>query len=1168
MQFRIRTDPFNLITNVWATPFLKKAAVGLQPEDFPPVLDRMQDVEPLMNDYLDELDSYLKDRNSKPPSLYTHLFKVFYKEIIANTVVKLASLFTIAAKPFVIGKKYQGGNVMNYYSRDVDRVYTGLAIVYNALYPVIFIITNLVFLSFLVGLATVFAGVGYLVLLALIIGISFKTQYYMSKQNIMIDARINILRDMLNNIKNIKLSNIESYFHTQLQDNINEDMGYLYMAYLYGRITTALINAFSIILSSVSFVIFSVLGNTISPAIIFPAYLYLDAISSQVDSLRRVLASLLNVYEGYNLISDFLQAEEFKPIVGQPNNHANAIELDNVTWKWFDTEYTKKMHDWRMKQLRLIKKANQEPDIQENMDTFALKNLSLQVRKGQLIGIVGKVGAGKSTLFAGLTNALDSMRGETLINGSIVYAPQEPWLMMHTIEANITFGKSLDSERLLKVVTACGLVHDLNSFKDGLQTKIGENGINLSGGQKARISLARCLYADADIYLLDDPLAALDSYVGRFVFENVIMNLLAEKTVLLATHQLQYMHKVDQVMVFEEGELVEYGKFSQLLNSDGLFAKMMTDYTMEDVDETKVLELANEKLKVLEPGKPHEIIKQEKKHVGNIKLGLYKKIFAGMNSLWWYAGIATGFILNFVLEFLGLIILTLWSTDPNNSITYIKLLCAAAIMLTSILHAPMYFFDETPIGRILNRFSNDMNVLNFQLFYSCFTSIQLILSFIGKSIIVCFASPFLIFLLLVSYSLIWLVRGIFDRASLEIKRWNSLNLSAVNVLLSESFSSVPTANLFKANEYFKEKFQSRIDAYVSANYMLFCNIYWYSFRVSMLNSIISIGIIVAAMLAPNHTLSFSAIVALALTQSDSCTSTLYILIATLASNKNQMNAFERVLEYCDDIDQEPSFDFPSDKNNWIAYGRVEIKGLTVAYHSKPDLNVIKNLSLSIEPGMKVGVVGRTGSGKSTFASAFFRLVEFKGSILIDGKDLKTVGLSSLRQNIYIISQEANLFPGTIRYNICLNSSFSDEAIWDKLEMVGLKEYVSELPDRLDFKIESKGKNLSLGQGQLLCLARALARKPKLLILDEASSSIDSESDRKLQRVIKDHLPETTVLSIAHRLYSIADYDKIIVLDAGEMVEYDTPFQLLQNPGSVFSKLVEATGYSTGEQIRI
>ncbi|KAJ3254588.1 Multidrug resistance-associated protein 1 [Boothiomyces macroporosus] len=886
---------------------------------------------------------------------------------------------------------------------------------------------------------------------------------------------------------------------------------------------------------------------------------------------------MLEFKEAITILSDYLSSEEKAPLVQREYREDVAVKTIDAKWKWFDADYVKKMHERKMNALRHGKRQKVDSsDLAENKDTFALGSVNIEVKKGSLVGIVGAAGSGKSTLFNGLVNELAAESGE------------QPWIMMSTIESNIAFGRPSDKKRLVECIQACGLAKDLNEFEHGMYTNVGESGINLSGGQKARVSLARCLYADADIYLLDDPLAALDAYVGKHVFEQVIKKELRDKTVLLATHQLQYMQQTDQIIVLENGGVAESGTFAELMsNPDGIFSRMMSGYHYdEEASESAATVAANDALRVVEAPKTKaaDIVKKEKKHEGKIRLEVYKTLFTV---------VVMGYLLNFALEFAGLVILTAWASDTSNSSSqsmfYIELLSASAIgrvfvnyilsvvwfngglansrfyfqqMAASVLRSPLYFFEENPIGRILNRFSRDLSDLNTLMYADLYFLTTYGLSVVGKSVLICVSNKIVIVILVAVLITISLMQKKFDRANLECTRLYKLSESPQTSLIAEALSGSLAINLLQCDSFFKEMFYKYCDNYISMFNMYDTNINFFELRVNLLNGLVTSAIVLLSIVFNEHNTAFSALVGLALSQSDSTSKDLTMFLNYITFNKGNMNSLERIVEYSFEIDQEAADSTPDDEKItvWPSNGSVEIKNLDIAYHSKPEVNVIKNLNVSIQSGERVGVVGRTGSGKSTIASAFFRLVEAKaGAILIDGVDISTVGLSKLRHGIQMISQEANLFTGSVRFNLTLDADIPDEELWLALDKAGLKDYISQLPERLDYQLLANGSNLSVGQGQLLCLARAIAHKPKVLILDEASSSVDGEADRMIQKVLKDELNGSTVISIAHRLNTVADFDKIMVLEKGVLVEFDSPHALLENPDSLFSNLVEATG---------
>ncbi|KAJ3255369.1 hypothetical protein HK103_006288 [Boothiomyces macroporosus] len=1105
--------------------------------------------------------------------------------------------------------KYNMGNIMNLAGRDSSRLLGGLKIIQDGFFPIFLILVNFAFVYTLLGVTAVYAALFYFLMIVPMIFLILTNTKFTTSKNILSDSRGNLLREILKNIKNIKFCNIESYFSKSVFDNIAKDVKIGKKIYKVSRLQMTFTKTISTFLTGLTFILYSVLGNTVSPAIIFPTYMYLDEICNQFDTLQKLSGSLLNTYESYQIMKDFLLAEE-RTATSQSSGDADvALELQNVTWKWRDSKYVKMVHDRKLKQMRYISKVKLEKmEYTEDANTFELQNLNVTIKKGSLVGIVGAVGAGKSTLFSGLVDELRNMSGKATINGEIAYFTQEPWIMSDDIKTNITFGREVDFARLEQVVKACGMVKDLNAMKDGVYTKLGESGINLSGGQKARVALARCLYSDADIFLLDDPLAALDAYVGRQVFEHAIKRDLSGKTVLLATHQLQYMQQVDHIIVLDQGKVAESGSYEDLMGKNGVFSSLMAQFHTEDdasaastVRETAELDAPLDK----KPENVAEFVKKEKKETGNIPWSLYSKLFNGINTRVWFPVFGVLFVLNFAVDFLGLLVITWWADDNTRNAYYERLLLTTTIgrsvvfceypltldllnivwflsgldnykfyfvqTFDSVVQAPLYFHEETPIGRILTRFGMDLTALDHGVFGDIYACISTFLSFLGKSVFICLASPLLIVLLLFTYSITIYIRKVYDAANLEFQRFFSLYFSTGDSINAETLSGLTTIGNFpSATKMFEERYYKFFDKMGGWIALLRFNTLWFRFRVNMLNSLITISVIVSALVFNQHSTYFSALVGLGLLQADSCTAELLILIYWLANWKSNMNSFQRVIEYIKETPKEAAMQLDSDPKDktWPSRGVVEINRLCMAYHSKPERNVISDLCISIKAGEKIGVVGRTGSGKSTLALAFFRILEPKsGSIVVDGRDITQLGLKTLRRSIDIIAQEANIFSGTIRYNLTLDCAFSDEELWRALELVGMKEYVSQLPERLEHEVIGSGSNLSSGQGQLLCLARVLIRQPKLLILDEASSSIDGEADKLLQTVLRKTLKDATIISIAHRLNTIADFDRVLVLDQGDMKEFDSPHVLLQDPSSAFSKLAESSGAANAAAIR-
>ncbi|KAJ3251786.1 ATP-binding cassette sub- C member 8 [Boothiomyces macroporosus] len=508
--------------------------------------------------------------------------------------------------------KYQTGNLLNIYGSDSAKIYQGLTAFNSCIFPIIQVVTNILFLQSLIGLTTVYTCIAYILAFIPVVMMQIRIQQLATKSDMLVDTKINHLRDIFKSIKNIKLSNVENYFFDIVKANIDQDMDVARIIYLLNRVSFTVTTGLSTLLSCLTFVIYSILGSTLNPAVIFPAYMYLDQISSQLVTLKEIFEVAMVVYEGYNIVTKFMSASE-KRDTNDNTGSRLAIELVGTTWKWFDPVYIKEAHDLEMKKIRYIGKYRKQTlERKANENTFQLKDVNLDIEKGKTIGVVGTVGAGKSTLLSGIARELDYNSGKMHIDGTIAYFTQQPWLMMDTIESNITFGQELDQQKLDHIIEICGLKMDIDGLDNGIHTLVGESGVNLSGGQKARVSLARCIYSDSDIYLLDDPLASIDARVGRQVFEAAIKNELKGKTVLFSTHQLQYMNQMDEIIVIDKGRLVERGTFEELNQIDsGYFKKMIENFHFDEELENDTKETVIETQSKQVSKKTEDIIRKE-----------------------------------------------------------------------------------------------------------------------------------------------------------------------------------------------------------------------------------------------------------------------------------------------------------------------------------------------------------------------------------------------------------------------------------------------------------------------------------------------------------------------------------------------------------------------------
>ncbi|KAI8896818.1 P-loop containing nucleoside triphosphate hydrolase protein [Globomyces pollinis-pini] len=1110
---------------------------------------------------------------------------------------------------------FSEGKIMNMVNQDINNILFAPQMFSMAWTVPLQLIMSLILLGGLIG-ASLWSSIAALVVIGGIsMGVGPKIGHAFNGWFMGADDRIGTIREMLYGIKVIKYQAMEDFFRKKIAEKRLVQVLSLREVALFLGFVQGLGMVSPVILTVVTFTVYS-LGTPLTSSVVFPSLTYFNALVNPLMILGMLMGELPTTIKSIQRVSEFLLAEEGSSTDDSPATEMDskvAVQLENVTWRWEESkaegEEDKKdqekesadQKDEKEKEGKASDKENEaDEEPNQEVDAFHLRDLTLSVDKGTLVGICGSIGSGKSTFFSGLIGDCRKVNGISTIFGKIAFCSQQPWILTGTVEKNITFNLPKDDKKLQRVIEVCGLASDLAMFSDGVNTKIGESGVNLSGGQKARISLARALYFDADIYLLDDPIAALDAQVGREVFSNAIQSYLADKTVFLITHQLHYMQQVERVLVFADGKIVEDGSFTELNGKEGgLLQEMLSKYRFDDeVEEVKEKSKkeSDEDLDNDEEGV--DIIEAEEKAEGSVKLHVYKRYLNAIGSIW----IQLPIYITCTLTLLGMVGAPLWlarwtgDLDESKNTFYlwgyaiigsfyaasqiIFLMCAifASIRASNFFHdnaingllrAPLQFFEANPIGRIINRLSNDVQSLDLGLVSVVMSFLLSAFSVFTSVVMIVQANYYFILLFVALLAIFYSIFQLYQPGNRDIKRINSIMKSPLDSHVSETLAGVSTVRAFKSETSFIEKERILMDESQAPNYIYFSLQIWLQYRLSILSSLVTFSIVLFASISNDRTAAFSATIGLALTYSSLLSFNLSQFLLSLGNGEAEMNSVERLDYYGTKLPVEAPLECESDpaEDVWPTEGAIEIKNLELAYPSRPDYSVIKNLSLKINAGEKIGVVGRTGSGKSTLVTALFRIMEAKsGSILIDNLDISKIGLFTLRTRMQIIPQDPILFKGTIRSNLDYSSRFSDAQLWEALEYSGLKEFVKGLTGQLESAIEANGENLSVGQRQLICLSRSILLKPKVLIMDEATASVDGESDTLIQNAINEHFGGSTIISIAHRLNTIAEFDRILVLDDGNLAEFDTPFNLLSIPTSIFSELANASGPANAEVI--
>ncbi|XP_045761292.1 uncharacterized protein LOC123864713 [Maniola jurtina] len=851
-------------------------------------------------------------------------------------------------------------------------------------------------------------------------------------------------------------------------------------------------------------------------------------------------------------------------------------------------------------------------------DEMTLKNITVNIRKGKLCAIVGSVGSGKSSFLQVLLRELPISSGHLNVKGSMSYACQDSWLFPATVRENILFGLPYEVERYKEVCRACSLAPDFKQFPYGDLSLVGERGVSLSGGQRARINLARAVYREADIYLLDDPLSAVDANVGRQLFERCIQKYLSGRTRILVTHQVHFLKSADFIVVLKEGSIKNMGSYEDLVKSEAEFSSLVSE-VKESTEEGKTekdnnrpkLEHTISKVSVRSNENPKEekeqIMAAEERAKGNLKWEVIRHYLASVNSwlvvflavfavlvtqfgatfsdywlsywtnqvddyelslppgvtpdtslgtqmgplttgqyLWIYGGAVLFIIIMTNVRIAGFVMMTMRASQNLHD-----------VMFKNLIAAVMRFFDTNPSGRVLNRFSKDMGAMDEMLPRSILESIQMYLFVASVLVLNALALPYTLIptaILLVIF--VFLLKWYLNAAQ-AVKRLESTTKSPVFSMINSTIAGLSTVRSSNSQFRLLRMFDDAQDINTSAFYTFLGGSSCFGLYMDLL-CLIYLGIILAIFLLIDFEDAVAVgSVGLAVSQSMALTMMLQMAARVTAELLAQMTSVERVLEYSllpAEENMETAKILPPE--NWPSDGQVQFENVSLRY-AEEDPPVLKNLTFTIKSGWKVGIVGRTGAGKSSLISALFRLSSIQGSIKIDGVDTNDIPKKELRSKISIIPQEPVLFSATLRYNLDPFFLYSDDEIWRALEQVELKDAVTSL----DFNVSEGGTNFSVGQRQLVCLARAVLRSNKILVMDEATANVDPQTDALIQTTIRRQFASCTVLTIAHRLNTIMDSDRILVMDNGEVAEFDHPHILLSNPKSLLNFMVRETGTS-------
>uniref|UniRef100_A0A2N9GFL3 ABC-type xenobiotic transporter n=1 Tax=Fagus sylvatica TaxID=28930 RepID=A0A2N9GFL3_FAGSY len=917
------------------------------------------------------------------------------------------------------------------------------------------------------------------------------------------DERLRSTSEILNNMKIIKLQSWEEKFKNLIESLRENEFKWLAETQ-FGKAQGTLLYWMSpTIISSVVFLGCVFFGSApLNASTIFTVLASLRSMGEPVRMIPEALSSLIQVKVSFDrlnafLLDDELKNDELRRIPFQKSDKSVKIQAGNFSW---------------------------DPEI----IIPTLREVNLEIRWGQKVAICGPVGAGKSSLLYAVLGEIPKISGTVNVYGSIAYVSQTSWIQSGTIRDNILYRKPMDKTRYEKAIKASALDKDINNFSHGDLTEIGQRGLNMSGGQKQRIQLARAVYNDADIYLLDDPFSAVDAHTAAFLFNDCVMAALEKKTVILVTHQVEFLSAVDKILVMEGGQITQSGSYVELLTAGTAFEQLVNahrdsitvlgpsndenqeesqklDMVQPEASEGSNLSKENSEGEIAVKGLPGvQLTEEEETEMGDV----------GWKPFWDYLIVSKGLLLLClgIVAQSGFIAL-------QAAATYWLALGIQIPKLTSGILIGVY----TAISTLSAVFaSSDLSILDFD----------------------------------IPFSIIFVVSGATELLTtigiMASVTWQVLIVAILAIVAAkyvQGYYQPSARELVRINWNYKSTGYELCSRDITRSAME-----WLVLRIEVLQNLTLFTAAFLLVLLPKGFIA-PGLVGLSLSYALSLTNIHIFMTRWYCYLSNYMISVERIKQFMHIPSEPPAM--VEDKrppSSWPSKGRIELQALKIRYRPNAPL-VLKDINCIFKEGTRVGVVGRTGSGKTTLISALFRLVEpASGKILVDGLDICSIGLKDLRMRLSIIPQEPTLFRGSVRTNLDPLGLYSDDEIWKALEKCQLKATIRSLPNLLDSSVSDEGENWSAGQRQLFCLGRVLLKRNRILVLDEATASIDSATDAILQRIIRQEFSECTVITVAHRVPTVIDSDMVMVLSYGKLVEYDEPSKLLETNSS-FSKLV-------------
>ncbi|EDO38354.1 predicted protein, partial [Nematostella vectensis] len=998
------------------------------------------------------------------------------------------------------------------------------------------------------------------------------------KEGLHTDRRFGIMSKVMSEMRAIKMNTWEHLYTSLIFDIRSQEVGAIRCSSYIGSLNATFRALCPAITGIAMFVPYVLTGNTLTPGKVFTVIGLFYSIRTSllvffpecIEHFKESVAYSKRLQVGISLI-DPLQQNQMQPIFL-----------------------------WTSKCLR-------PPTLCKASTTYVM--LSFQ---GNLFMVTGPSCAGKSSLLMCLLGELPLTSGTVNVQGRVSYAPQKTWIFPGSVRENILFGQQYDESKYKRVIMACALEMDLASFPKRDSTVVGDRCGTLSESRRAKINLARAVYSDADILLLDDPLISLDTNVGQQVFDECICGLLKDRICVLVTQQLQYLKRASCILCLQEGRCIAKGTYSEHEAEILSILPATQDGDHDNVIHPDAINFQQDQSEtatcsghVSAPPAP-----RDQTSLARVMMvdAVYEVVPSSNLFLLWFVFV----ILINVLCLQALIMVGEWwlckwtdrqfaeayiqsnsnSTPPpttnNTEITYAWVYGAFVAsgvvansisgvafywfllnvsknfhdnMLSRVLRAPLYFFDTSLAGQGVERFVNDIKQMENPLVDSLFFFLTLSILTFAILLLNVASMPFLLVGAIPMTVLFGYIRNYYLRISREVKRFEAINRSPVYSHLSTSLTGLITIRAFQAEQAFIRSYHAYTDFHTGA-YALNLGIQrWLGIRLDIISALFFALAVFTSLLTVE-----AGVVGLCLTYAKQLTGMFQWCIRQSAEVENNIKSVKRVMEYSQ-VEPEPESSEPLElPPTWPKYGILTAERLSYSHH-KTLPRVLRNMNFCIKGGEKVGIVGRNGLEKSSLLAALLRLNTPEGIVRIDGLPITDLQLQDLRRRISVIPQDPVLFSGCLRKNVDPFAQFSDDALWNGLEEVHLRETVDKLPDGIETELAEKGSNFSVGQRQLVCLARAILSHNKILVIDEATANVDHSTDSLIKETIRNKFHDCTVLTIAHRLNTVMDSDRVMVLDAGRLVEFDEPYVLLLNSQGFFSQLVEQTGEKTAASLR-